>query len=324
MRPLTLACLFSIFAFSALAYADEQRWQEELPNTLQLKGGLATPSLDLTLTGPGADIVFVPNSPANLMLGFSYKSVGLSFQIPSAPEPDSITKKGKTRIEDFQFRFFGHRSTHELIYQKFRGYSLQDWKSPGGSPVIRPDLTTRVININFIRSLSPRFFSDAVAYDQRGVQFRQGGAIFVWSAAGQMSIEGDEELVPSFVLNGRSQIANLERVKIHYALAGLGYGHQFPIFTRGYFVASIFLGGGVNYQELGLNGQQEDHFTGAHRTGLRTGLGYNFGDYTAGFQLIVDSSTATVLDGALQTSTLTTKLFFGHRFQGVSIPALDF
>lgn len=318
---LSLICALLIH----LAHADEQRWQEEHPNTLQIKGGLVFPGLDFQLTGPGdADITFVPNTPTNPMIGFGYKNIGLSVQIPTAPDPDSVTQKGKTRIHDYQLRFFGHRSTHELIYQRFKGYSLENWRTPQAQPVIRPDLSVRVVGVNFIRSLSPRFFSDAVAYDQRGVQFRQGGAIFLWSSVGETRIEGGEPLVPSFALNGRNRIADLEKIRIYHALLGIGYGHQFPIFSRGYFVASLFLGGGMNYQEVEINSRTDSAWTESHRVGLRSGLGYNFGDYTAGVQLIVDSTTSSVLDGSIQASTFTGRFFFGYRFQGVSISWLDF
>ncbi len=318
-----IAFLFAIALLTAAA--DDQRWQEEHAHTLQVKGGLVFPGLDFQLTGPGnSDISFVPNSPTNPMIGFGYKNIGLSVQIPSAPDPDSVIEKGKTRIHDYQFRFFGHRSTHELIYQRFKGYSLERWKSPSGAAVIRPDLSIRIVGVNFIRSLSPRFFSDAVAYDQRGVQFRQGGAIFVWSSVGETRIEGGEPLVPSFVQTGRNRIADLEKIRIYHALFGMGYGHHFPIFSRAYFVASLFLGGGMNYQILDINSQTEAYWAGSHRIGLRSGLGYNFGDYTGGLQFIVDSTTASVLDGAIQSSTISGKLFFGYRFQGASIPWLDF
>lgn len=77
------------------AVAAEPRWEQEGPKTLQLRLGLFTPGLDFTLKGPGADISFVPNSPASPFLVITYRKLGASFQVPTEPEKDSVAKPGK-------------------------------------------------------------------------------------------------------------------------------------------------------------------------------------------------------------------------------------
>ncbi len=313
--------LLPLLLLTPLRSFGESRWDPEYPKTLQIKGGLSTPSLDFSLRGPGPDVTLVPNSPSLPYLAISYRGWGLSLQLPSQPDQKSIEQKGASQIQDYQLRFFGHRSTHELIYQSFKGYSVQDWKDPQGNPVIRPDVRIRHVSYNYINALSPAFYSKAVAFDQKGVQFERGGSFFLWAGAGYTQLQSNEALVPTFVTLDRHRISELQDLEMYSALAGVGYGYLVPVLKKFYGTLSVFTGAGAGLQRTNLSSSQT--FDLIYRIGVRPGIGYNYGNHLAGLQLIVDQNTTQVEDGEFSQATLGIRAFYGYRFQGFASSLLD-
>ncbi len=118
--------------------------------------------------------------------------------------------------------------------------------------------------------------------NQKGVQLRQGGALFLWASGGETRIEGAETLVPSFARNGSGEIGYVESLKMYSGVMGLGYGHLFPLFSRFYFTASAFLAAGLNYNETDLMGRTDGQWAGVHRLSARAGAGYNYGNHVSG------------------------------------------
>lgn len=303
-------------------HAAEQKWTVDADQTLRVFGGFSVPGLDFALTGPGADTTYVPNSAARVLLGASYGDLGISLQLPNSPDQKSIDERGSSHIEDYQFRFFGHRHTHELIYQHFKGYALQGWKDARGKWPLRPDIQVRTMGYNFITSLSPAYFSNSVAFAQSGVQNEGGGSLLLWGSIARMTLSGQEAFVPSTIQAGRSYIADLSYLRTYYTMAGLGYGYTKPFFTRGYFVVSGYGGVGLGYQKALVKEVGNWEVTNLHRIGVRSGLGYNYGDHAFGLQLIVDANTTRVADGQIEQSTFNTRLFYQYRIRDVMIPYL--
>lgn len=309
-----------LFLAATLSHA-EPRWDPEYPKTFQVKGGLSKPSLDFNLRGPGPDVTLVPNSPALPFFALSYRGWGLTVQLPSQPDKESIQENGASQIQDFQLRFFGHRSTHELIYQSFKGYSIEDWKDPLGKRIIRTDVGIQHSSYKYISAVSPAFYSKAVAFDQKGVQFRRGGSLFLWGDVGYTLLNANEPLIPTFVTQDRHRISELTDLEMYSLLVGTGYGYLVPIATRFYATISIFAGAGVGLQRTNLSTTQTGDFVS--RVGVRPALGYNYGNHLGGLQLIVDQNTTSVEDGEISQATLAVRFFYGYRFQGFDIDLVD-
>lgn len=316
-----MAVLFSLF-LSICSFAD-QTWEAEGEKTLQVKGGLSTPGLDFALTGPGPDATFVPNNPTLPFLALSYRNLGLTLHLPSTPTEDSIREKGRSDIQDYQFRFFGHRTTIEAIYQNFRGYRMDGWEDSDGQNLIRPDVQSRTLRFQVIRALSPRNYSLAVALDQRGVQIQRGGSAFVWGGVGHSVFQADGPFIPSSVTEGRGEFSDLSELHTHSAMVGLGYGYLIPFWKRFYFTLAPFAGFGVALQKTTILEATKREFKLAQRVGLRFGLGYNRGNHLAGLQLIVDENATKVADGRISQSVLNTRLFYGYRIQNTQIKWID-
>jgi hypothetical protein len=266
-------------------------------------------------------VTLVPNSTGLPFLALSYRGWGLTVQLPSEPDQKSIDENGASRIQDYQLRFFGHRSTHELIYQSFKGYSIERWTDPQGKKVIRPDVGIQHASYKYIRAVSPELYSKAVAFDQKGVQFRRGGSLFLWADAGYTLLNANEALVPTFVTQNRSRISELTDLEMYSLLVGTGYGYLFPVFTRFYTTISVFAGVGVGLQRTNLSNTLTGDYVS--RIGVRPGFGYNYGNHLGGLQLIVDQNTTAVEDGEISQATLAIRMFYGYRFQGFDIDLVD-
>ncbi len=266
-------------------------------------------------------MTLVPNSTGLPFLALSYRGWGLTVQLPSEPDQKSIDENGASRIQDYQLRFFGHRSTHELIYQSFKGYSIERWTDPQGKKVIRPDVGIQHASYKYIRAVSPELYSKAVAFDQKGVQFRRGGSLFLWADAGYTLLNANEALVPTFVTQNRSRISELTDLEMYSLLVGTGYGYLFPVFTRFYTTISVFAGVGVGLQRTNLSNTLTGDYVS--RIGVRPGFGYNYGNHLGGLQLIVDQNTTAVEDGEISQATLAIRMFYGYRFQGFDIDLVD-
>jgi len=319
--------MVNFFLFSALScLAAEPRWTPVDDKTLSLRAALIGPGLDFTVSGPGADIVYVPNSPTLLSFGVGYQNVGFSFQLPSSPDAASIEEKGTSTIQDYQLRFFGHRDTHELIYQDFKGYSIQDWKDAlTGQPQLRPDMRVQTVGYNYITVLSPAYFSNAVAFAQSGFQKEGGGSFLLWTSAGRTNIKSDSPMLPSSITSGRSRIHDLISLQTHYLLGGFGYGYTLPIWTHYYFVGSAYLGAGVGYQKAEvIDNSGKWSNSSLHRVGLRLGTGYNYNNHAVGIQIIVDQNSTTVEDGQVSQATFSTQVYYSHRIGDVDIPIPSF
>jgi Domain of unknown function (DUF4421) len=300
-----------------------ESWRPENNQTLHLKGGIETPNLEFSLKGPGADAIFRPNNPSSLFLATAYRRVGLSVQWAQKPDDRSVRERGHSDVRDIQLRWFGHRTSHELVYQHFHGYAMDQWKDPNtGGAWLRPDLAMTYFGVNVFRALSPRWHSMAIAYDQRGVQFRRAGSLFVFASGARTRLDGASPLIPEGVFT-RGSVSDLERFTVHSGLLGIGYGYLWPIYSRFYFAAGAFFGAGFGYQQLRTSKETLFVVDDVRRFGLRAGLGHNYGNHMAGFQLIVDSTTHNMMDGEIDSSTQLFRLFYGYRFQTMPIPLLD-
>ncbi len=314
-----LLFLLGIFVVPGFA---EQRWASDGDKTLRLSLGLSTPGCDFSVTGPGPDATYVPNSPTLPFVSVSYKNYGFSLQLPIEPDAKSVQEKGKSSIQDFQFRFFGHRDTHELIYQQFSGYSIQGWSNGSGAAILRPDVRVQNLSYNFISALSPAHFSNAVAYSQQGIQEKGGGSWMLLASGGSFRVQGGDALVPTQTTQPRGRFADIQSLQNYYLLGGVGYGYQQPIFSRVYMVASLYSGLGYGYQQTKINQVEDWHSTYLHRIGLRIGLGYNYGNHVVAAQLIVDDNSTYFSDGKLSQSTFNTRVFYTYRMPDLDLPRI--
>lgn len=315
MRAASMVAPFVLWV--AVAGAD-QRWSPEKPDTLQVKGGVTSPGLDFAIRTSGPGATYVPNSVAAHYLALSYNRLGLSVQMPTDPDDESVRLQGKSKIEDYQLRFFGHRSTWEIIYQNFQGYSLQDW-SQNNEPIIRSDIAVESFSLNYIRALSPRHYSLAVAFDQKGRQENFGQSWFLWSSFVHNHVTADEPLIPSFVTEGRTDLANLTELKANTLLAGIGYGFQWPFWNRAYLTLAPFFGLGLSDVETLAAQREREQLNATHRMGARLGGGYNGDRHFAGFHIIADSNNLAILGGTFTQSTINARVFYGYRFEDVNL-----
>jgi hypothetical protein len=313
-----LSCFFTVLmSLSLLAQAD-QRWIPESPDTLQVKGGITAPGLDFVIKDSGPSATYVPNTVTNPYIAFSYNRLGFSLQLPTDPDDESIRKKGRSKVQDYQLRFFGHRSTWEFVYQDFKGYSLQEWFD-NNEPVIRPDIGIRNVSVNYIRALSPRHYSLAVAFDQKGMQEHFGQSWFLWSSLVHNHAYSDQPMIPTFVTTGRTDLSNLTNIKSNSLLAGVGYGMQWPFWSRAYITAAPFVGAGISDVETISNARTRNQLNHINRVGIRIGVGYNGNLHFGGLSVIADSNNLAVLGGTFSQSTFNVRLFYGYRFEEVNL-----
>jgi hypothetical protein len=119
------------------------------------------------------------------------------------------------------------------------------------------------------------------------------------------------------------EVANLRGVTSQYLILGGGYGYTQPIFKQSFVAISGLLGYGFHRQKADLGGIQDWKFDQVNRIGLRPALGYNHGDWTAAFSLLVDANVWPLANSNFQQATFALKFVVGYRIRDIKLAWLD-
>lgn len=263
-------------------------WSKQPEDNLKVEVGVVTPNLSFEIMAPEglsqSLIKYSPNTQSKTSLGLSYRNIGISASSANSTSEESQLNYGNSRSTDLQFRFFGKR-TYELFYQTYQGYYIensQEIDSSYGSTSLkiqRPDIVSKNYGFNFYWNLNENDFSQAIAYDQMGIQTKSAWGLSWLIHGSQSSIEGQSELVPASVapvfLFFFGQMASIAHFHRNTLATGLGIGGIASL--NNFYIATMFALG-FGYQEITYESLTSppgtESITGRYISG-RFGLGHN-------------------------------------------------
>ncbi|MCB0369119.1 MAG: DUF4421 family protein [Bdellovibrionales bacterium] len=318
--------------FPSLTWA---HWSKQPDDNLKVEFGIKTPVLSYDIKAPSdissSQLKYKPNTNSKTALGFSYRNIGLSISGNNPTSEDSNNKYGKTSSTDFQLRFFGKR-TYEFFYQTYSGYYIENSSEIDPSysntdiKIQRSDIKTKNYGFNLYWNLDDKDFSQAVAYDQLGVQKESAWGLSWLLHASQSSIESDSTLIPdtSPIKSSFGSVADIKDLHRNSLAGGIGIGGILSY--HNFYLASLFaLGLGYqsfNYQTINSTGGSSTD-TGTYAS-FRASLGYNGQKNIFGVQLLNDSVNTNILKGQITGVTTEAKIFYAYRFEGVDISFLNY
>lgn len=321
--------VFFLFCCSEIASA---QWVKQADNALKLKLGVLVPRFNVEVDAPpetsASKLKLEPNAPTKTLLGFSYRNIGGSVSVANPVEAEKIRLYGSSSSTDLQLRFFGKR-TYEFYYQTYQGYYVTNSEDVDPSYVgqslriQRPDIKTKNYGLNFYWSQHEKDYSQAVAWDQAGIQENSGWGLSWLVHLSQTSIEANAALVPSISKSSFGLLGSLQQLQRTALASGVGIG-GITTFRRFYLSGLFALGYG--YQNLGadfVSLPSKSYDQSGVYTSLRLGLGFNGEKNVVSFQILNDSVQSTIANGQVIGNTIELSLSYAYRFGDVDLPFLN-
>ena len=308
-------------------------WTKQKDDELKTQIGIVVPRYNIDIQAPSnissSKVFFEPYTPSNTQLSLAYRNLAASISKSNALNPDDVKNYGDTQSTDFQLRLFGKR-TYEFFYQSYKGYNISNSSDidpsyiDKQSKILLPNLASSNYGFNFYWNKDNEHFSQAVAFDQAGVQDDSAWGISWLLHLSQSRIDnGGQTLIPDIGAKQFGSLAGFTGLKRQVVAIGMGLG---GITTWSSLYATAFLGVGFGSQNADLEfyNQTASHSSNeGSYVSFRAGLGYNNPKYCAGVQLLSDSVITKFDQGQISGNLLEVKFFYAYRFGTIDIPPLN-
>ena len=306
-------------------------WTPDSKNSVNAKFGIAGPQLN-TIINPlkgvsGKAITYAPNTTGQTFLSLGYRNVGIAYTTQAPSTPEMIKNRGETKSSDFQFRLYGRRILQEYFYQTYKGQFISN--SADVDPTYTSDLKIqrgdlREVNYgaNYIFTLDTTAYSAAAAFGHTGRQVKSDGSVLISLSLKYQEISGDSPIIPSAFQSVYSPDSTITKATFSTISPGLGYGHTF-VYSDWYATIQLLFGGTLEQRNVVSSIPIENKGKNSSTGILKMGLGYNGKQNYFGIQLLQDSVEHQFEKSSFTMSATVFSMFYGHRFEGVSIKLLD-
>lgn len=272
------------------------------------------------------NVQYYPNVRTNFGIGAFYGIFGLSFSYNlSSESADRVKKYGKTEFFDGAFNSYQVSYGYDLFYQSYRGFFLakpQNIVSPtiptAGETSFpqRGDIVLRNGGANFYKIYNYQKFSMQAAFPQVRRQLRSAGSWLHMMGASYMTIRGDSAVSTPLAdgLLGQSTAArSFDRGRFLTLTLSPGYGHTFVV-HHFYVSGVLFVGPGLQLQNLQNGGTEDLYLSPFIRTNLRAAVGFNSARFFTSVQLMYDRARNYVEGVRLQATNNGYSVQLGYRF----------
>jgi hypothetical protein len=319
--------LILIFGNSAKA-----NWDKIENDRLTTKFGYGATYLTTELKAPETistkKVQYQPNVPSKLLVGLSYRTIGLTIGLSGTVPENVVQEKGKTEQTDYILRFMGQQ-TFEFHYQRYKGLYIENSEEIDGTyagsanRIQRPDIITSKFGMNYFYNFREKDFSLNVAFDQGGRPKSPGWSYFLFGAAAHNDFKGESALIPSQVSSSFGDLSQVQGIDVNTATAGMGIGGM-TNWAGLYFTGLLSFGFGYQEQKVASAGNIVENFakTG-YSSSLRLGMGFNSGNHLFTIQMLGDNVSATIKEGQISAVTWDFGVYYGFRWDGVNIPFLN-
>jgi hypothetical protein len=191
---------------------------------------------------------YQPNTRFNLGLGFSYKWLGLStsFNFRFINSDDEIY--GETSSYDIQADFYTRRMIIGANVQTYQGFYWENTSeydslyTDADSFLIRPDIVTTNIGLNFIYTFKNTRFSFKAAFSNTEWQKKSAGSWLAGGFASLYGISADSSIVPPRARENFPSYYGVNGFGLFNIGASFGYTYTFVWRKKIFINATLMLG----------------------------------------------------------------------------------
>ncbi|MCW3463735.1 DUF4421 domain-containing protein [Chitinophaga nivalis] len=241
------------------------------------------------------NIMYRPNTPLNLGVGFNYKSLGLNlgFNFPFVNRHNE--KYGNTKYIDLQTHIYLRKLVIDFYGQYYKGYYISNPTEVFGKAYVaenpfpqRPDIRNHGLGLNVQYIFNDKRFSYRAANLQDEYQKKSAGSFMVGGEVFFLKVQGDSSLIPSNMVDTtflREQ--HYYRTGVSSIAANAGYAYTF-VYKQHFFISlSASLGVGVNQTNLHMDDGRITRDGGWQVSStVRASMGYNSSRYFAGVHYV--------------------------------------
>ncbi|WP_161596660.1 DUF4421 domain-containing protein [Chitinophaga vietnamensis] len=263
--------------------------------TFRLYGSRKFTSYDIRDTRTKKHILYRPNTPFNIGVGFNYKFIGLNlgFNFPFINRHND--KYGQTKYLDLQSHIYLRKLLVDFYGQYYKGYYIANpadvfserYNARHPYPQ-RPDIYNVDAGLNVQYIFNDKRFSYRAPNLQNEYQKKSAGSFIVGGEVFFVKIKGDSSLIPnrtndSVFLHDK----HFKRTGISSLAANAGYAYTFVIRKHFFLSLSVSAALGANRTKLYLvNGDIDRHIGWQINNTVRASFGYNSNKYFAGIHYV--------------------------------------
>lgn len=262
--------------------------------TFRLYGSRKYTRYDIIDRKQKRDILYRPNTPFNIGVGFNYRFIGLNIGF-NFPFINKYDKYGKTKFLDLQSHIYLRKLVIDFYGQSYKGYYIANADEVFGKAYAaqnpyprRPDIKNSDLGMNVQYIFNDKKFSYRAPNLQNEYQKKSAGSFIVGGEFFLVSIKGDSSLVPSNIADTtflrdehfyKSGIASLA--------GNVGYAHTF-VYKQHLFLSLSFTAGlgaaktGLHMVDGSISRAVGLQFSNT----VRASLGYNSSLYFAGIHYV--------------------------------------
>ncbi len=172
---------------------------------------------------PEKELVYMPNNPVRLGLGFSWKNTVLSFAYGYPFNFMRNKEYGKTQFLDLQYHHYDRKFVFDLFLQKYKGFYMEE-NNNKNQYVICPDMSIWQVGMNAQYIFNHKRFSYKAAFVQNEKQLRSAGSLLLGGGIYFTNVQSDS----SFVYHDGNSLDNFQfNANIGYAYTWVLGQHWF-------------------------------------------------------------------------------------------------
>ena len=207
---------------------------------LRSRASLVDVTYENSMTEPGTgdhmdwDLHFAPPTATSIGFWVGYRGTGISYSFPITKKSGrqfSISSTGAKYGFNFRLRRF---NTDETDYSTEIIQGDEVTFEDHSSGKIAEPVWIRSVYVNGYYVFNGRRYSQAAAYNQSVIQRRSAGSFLVGATWYQSSFDFSDKANKLFIFFGN----NVNRIKLHQANIGVGYGYNWVPF-RGFVVNAM-------------------------------------------------------------------------------------
>jgi len=212
---------------------------------LMLMGYVAKDFIYISMDEPGRELMYMPNNPARLGLGISWKNSVLSFAYGYPFDFLRDKKYGKTRFIDLQYHHYDRKFVFDLFLQRYKGFYMEENNNKNVF-VLCPDLSIRQYGMSAHYIVNNKRFSYKAAFVQNEKQLRSAGSLLLGGGIYFTNINSDS----SFVYMEKKSFDNFQ-----FGVS-LGYAYTWVLGKHWYIDASCTTGINFGSEKISRFGKQ--------------------------------------------------------------------
>ncbi|MBX3018048.1 MAG: DUF4421 family protein [Bdellovibrionaceae bacterium] len=313
-----LAALFCLHAATAHA----KSYEDIKGNPLSVKLGISIPSLNMELRERHIAqldaLEYVPHTRSSTYLSVAYDWWGFSVSSVNATADEDDRMKGKSKAQDWQFRFNFEKTSYEFFYQNYQGYFLEDHPSQPravNAPYLQfPDMRTEHFGANFLYNWNPDDFSIAAVMDQTERQNHSSWAWLLGASVHGMRFANPTSIVPTALQSTFGEFNNVRSGRLYSTLAGAGLGGTWVPAEKFYVSGLAVVYFGVEKQSIESTTEDYEYFGTTSKIHMKMSVGYNGDQWVSGVQANSDAAKYNVRNAEMNFMNMAIQLFVGRRF----------